>query len=242
MRLADKVGLVTAAGSGMGRAGAIRFAREGAAVAIVDRDSHSAQSTADEIAAFGGSALPIIGDLSDRAFAGEIVQRAVDHFGKLEFLWNHVGIPGPSQFEELDLSLYDEMRELNIDSGICTTIAAIPHLKKAGGSILFTASTSALVGSPMSPLYSMSKAGMIGLVKGLARRLAPDKIRVNALAPSAVDTPMLDTFFARPDDPRKLTKEDARESIKRNAALFLLSDEASFITGITLVVDGGLTA
>jgi NAD(P)-dependent dehydrogenase (short-subunit alcohol dehydrogenase family) len=256
--MAGKVGLVTAAGSGMGRAGSVRFGKEGASVVVVDRDDAAAKATVDEVENAGGKAFAIVGDLRDRAFAASVAERGAEHFGRLDFLWNHVGIPGPSQFEQLDMDLYDETVDLNIHSGLCTTKAAVPHLRKQGGAILFTASTSALMGSPMSPVYSMTKAGVIGLVHGLARRLGPDGIRVNAVAPGAVDTPMLDVFFARPDDPRKLTADDAREAVKRrhqsyplgriataddvaNAALFLLSDEAAFITGTTLVVDGGLT-
>jgi len=260
MRMGGLKGLVTAAGSGMGRAGCIRFAREGAAVAVVDRDRAAADAVVAEIVSAGGEAFSIVGDLRDRTFAKNIADQAAIRFGRLDFLWNHVGIPGPSQFEELDLTLFDEMMDLNVYSGFVTTISAVPHIKKSGGgAILFTASTSGIQGSPMSPAYSLSKAGVIGLVRALAKRLGQDRIRVNAIAPGSVETPMLDVFFARPDDPRGLTREDARASIKlreqsyplgrigqpediANAALFLLSSEASFITGTTLVVDGGITA
>lgn len=259
MRMSGKVGLVTAAGSGMGRAGAIRFAQEGARVAVVDVDGVAAAAVCDEIESLGGTALALTGDLRDDGFARDIVAKVVAKFGKLDFLWNHVGIPGPALVEGLDMAEWDRAIDLNLRSGMVTTIAAIPELRAAGGgSILFTASVSAITGSPLSPTYSMVKFGVVGLVRSLAKRLGPDSIRTNAVAPGSVDTPMLREFFARPDDPRR-SQEDPEEYIKKradayplrriavpddvaNAALFLLSDEASYINGVVLPVDGGLTA
>ena len=143
---------------------------------------------------------------------------------------------------------------------LITTEAAIPEIRaRGGGSLLFTASTSGLVGSGFSPVYSMCKFGVVGFVKSLALRLAKDNIRVNALCPGPIDTPMLRVFVARPDqkstigvDPEELVAKRAHGSVPlgrtgkpeeiANAALFLLSDEASFITGAALPVDGGVTA
>lgn len=259
MRMNGKIGLVTAAGSGMGRAGALRFAREGAAVAVADVDAAAAAKVCGEIEAAGGKALALTGDLRDDGFAKDIVSRTVAQFGRLDFLWNHVGVPGPALLEGLDMEEWDRAIDLNLRSGVVTTIEAIPALRAAGGgSILFTASVSAITGSPLSPTYSMVKFGVVGLVRSLAKRLGPDGIRTNAVAPGSVDTPMLREFFARPDDPRR-SKEDPEDYIRKradayplkriavpedvaNAALFLLSDEAAYINGAILPVDGGLTA
>jgi len=149
---------------------------------------------------------------------------------------------------------------LNLRTVLLTTEAAIPEIRaRGGGSLLFTASTSGLVGSGFSPVYSMCKFGVVGFVKSLSVRLAPEKIRVNAVCPGPIDTPMLRVFVARPDqkstagmDPEDLVRRRAGGSVPlgrtgrpeeiANAALFLLSDEASFITGAALPVDGGVTA
>ncbi len=143
---------------------------------------------------------------------------------------------------------------------LVTTDAAIPEMRRrGGGSLLYTASTSGLQGSSYSPVYSMCKFGVVGFVKSLSVRLAPEKIRVNAVCPGPIDTPMLRVFVARPDqkstagtDPEDLVRQRAGRAVPlgrtgrpeevANAALFLLSDEASFVTGAALPVDGGVTA
>lgn len=259
MRLAGKIGIVTAAGSGMGRAGAVRFAREGASVAVVDLDAAAAEATAGAIAAAGGQALALPGDLREDGFARDIVRRTVARFGGLDFVWNHVGHPGPAAVEGVDMEEFALAVDLNLRTVLVTTAEAIPHLRaRGGGSLLFTASTSGLVGSPNSPVYSMAKFGVVGFVKSLAKRLAPEGIRVNAICPGPIDTPMLRVFVKRPDQqtPAGQTVEDlvrrrasqvpfgrpGRPEEVANAALFLLSDEASYVSGAALPVDGAATA
>jgi NAD(P)-dependent dehydrogenase (short-subunit alcohol dehydrogenase family) len=260
MRLANKIGIVTAAASGMGRAGALRFAREGASVAVVDIDAAGADAVVAEIAAAGGAALAIAGDLRDDAFARDIVRRTARRFGGLDFVWNHVGHPGPAAIEGIDMKDFELALDLNLRTVLVTTEAAIPELKaRGGGALLYTASTSGLVGSAFSPVYSMAKFGIVGFVRSLAKRLAADNIRVNAVCPGPIDTPMLRVFVARPDQQRSPGDEDKEALVLRrsqqipmrrtgkpeeiaNAALFLLSDEASFVSGAALPVDGGATA
>jgi len=260
MRLNGKIGIVTAAGSGMGRAGAQRFAREGAQVAVVDIDASAVKNVVAEITAAGGTALGITADLTKDEDSRRIVWETVARFKGLDFVWNHVGHPGPAAVEGIDMSAFDLAVDLNLRTVLITTEAAIPEIRaRGGGSLLFTASTSGLVGSGFSPVYSMCKFGVVGFVKSLALRLAPEKIRVNAVCPGPIDTPMLRVFVARPDqkstvgvDPEELVRKRAHGSVPlgrtgrpeeiANAALFLLSDEASFITGAALPVDGGVTA
>jgi len=259
MRLEGKTGIVTAAGSGMGRAGALRFAREGAAVSVVDLDAERAGAVAAEIRDAGGRALALAGDLTDDAFARGIVGRTVAEFGHLDFVWNHAGHPGPACVEGIDMAEYAQAMDLNCRSILVTTEAAIPVLRgRRGSSLLYTASISGLVGSPNSPVYSMAKFGVVGFVRSLAKRLAHDRIRANVICPGPIDTPMLRTFVLRPDqqapagrDAESLVQEwSARTPFGRpgqpeeiaNAALFLISDEASYISGIALPVDGAATA
>jgi NAD(P)-dependent dehydrogenase (short-subunit alcohol dehydrogenase family) len=257
MRLAGKIGIVTAAASGMGRAGALRFAREGAQVAVVDVDAAGVQRVVGEIAAAGGTAHGIVADLTKDEDSRRIVWDTVARFKGLDFVWNHVGHPGPAAVEGIDMNAFDLAVELNLRTILITTDAAIPEMRRrGGGSLLYTASTSGLQGSSFSPVYSMCKFGVVGFVKSLSVRLAPEKIRVNAVC---LDTPMLRVFVARPDqkstagmDPEDLVRRRAGGSVPlgrtgrpeeiANAALFLLSDEASFVTGAALPVDGGVTA
>ncbi len=259
MRMQGKIGLVTAAGSGMGRAGALIFAREGAAVAVVDRDEAAAASVAQEILAGGGKAIAIAADLSRDEAARAIVHDTAKAFGGLDFVWNHLGHPGPAAVEGLELADWDEAVTLNLRSPLITTEAALPEIKaRGGGSLLFTASTSGLVGSTFSPVYSAVKFGVVGFVRALAKRCGPSNIRVNAVCPGPTDTPMLRVFVARPDqqstlgrDKEELVRQTgqrsplgrpARPEEIANAALFLLSDEASYVNGVALPVDGGITA
>src|SRR5712671_8239805 len=182
MRLDGKVGIVTAAASGMGRAGALRFAKEGAAVGVVDIDQAGVDAVVQEITSAGGRALGIVGDLRQDDFARDIVRRAANAFGGLDFVWDHVGHPGPAAIEGIDMADFELAMDLNLRTVLVTTETAIPEIRaRGGGALLFTASTSGLVGSGFSPVYSMCKFGVVGFVKSLAVRLAPEKIRVNAV-------------------------------------------------------------
>jgi NAD(P)-dependent dehydrogenase (short-subunit alcohol dehydrogenase family) len=259
MRMQGKIGLVTAAASGAGRAGALIFAREGAAVCIADQDEDAAQAVVEEILVSGGRAIAVCGDLRSDKMARNIVAATVQEFGGLDFVWNHLGVPGPAAFEELKMEDWEFAIDLNIRSQLNTTIAALPHLReRGGGSILFTSSTSGLSGSPWSPIYSAAKSGVIGLTRALAKRYAKEKIRINAICPGPIDSPMLRVFVNRPDQPGS-KDADVAELVKRaaalspmgraarpeeigHAALFLLSDDASYVTGIAMPVDGGMLA
>jgi NAD(P)-dependent dehydrogenase (short-subunit alcohol dehydrogenase family) len=259
MRMADRFGIVTGAASGMGRAGAIRFAREGAAVVVVDRDEAKAKEVVDEITAAGGKAFALAGDLLDEGFARGLVKEAHQRLGKLDFLWAHAGHPSVSRVEGLDLQEFDVAMNLNVRSAFASVIEAIPHMReRGGGSVLFTSSTSGVIGSPFSPIYSVAKWGLIGLARSLAKRYGPDNIRFNVVCPGTTDTPMLDVLVSRPDEDETRGKDinelkrirgagnpmgrPARPEEVANVALFLLSHEASYVNGASLMVDGGKTA
>ncbi|MDI6029205.1 SDR family oxidoreductase [Corticibacterium sp. UT-5YL-CI-8] len=255
----DKIGIVTAAASGMGRAGAVRFASEGASVAVVDIDADGVHAVVAEIEKAGGKAIGLPGDLTDDAFSRGIVAETARAFGGLDFVWAHAGHPGPSRLEDMDLDVFDLAVNLNIRSMTLTTGAALPEMRKrGGGAMLYTASTGGLRGSPRSPIYSAMKFGVVGFARSLAKRVAHENIRANVICPGGVDTPMLRQFIARPDQDSTKGKDiEALVKSRRNeypmgrpaepeeiasAALFLLSDEASYVSGAALTVDGAMIA
>jgi NAD(P)-dependent dehydrogenase (short-subunit alcohol dehydrogenase family) len=253
MLLKDKVALITAGASGMGRAGAERFAAEGAHVIVVDFNEANAAATVDGITAAGGSAAAEICDVRDLGALKNLAEKVEREHGALHVLYNNVGIPGAAGLEltqdEWDLGIEVNARASFFLSGYLTSA-----LKAAGGaSVIFTSSTSGLIGSPFSPMYSFTKGGIIALVRSMALAWAADGIRVNAIAPGSVETPGLPAFF-RTDDPEEIAarkkaffatipmgRASQPEEIA-GVALFLASDLSSYVTGVTIPVDGGITA
>lgn len=255
MRLENKVAVITAAGSGMGRASALRFAQEGARVVVSDLDPAGGAGTVDLISESGGEALFVQADAGSVDDMQRLVQATVEKFGKLDILFNHAGIPGPRGLEQVQEAEWDSAMSILSKGGFFACKFAVPEMRKAGGgAILFTSSISGFGGSPNSPLYSLAKGGLIMLVKSLALLLARDNIRVNGIAPGLVETPMLPRFFgvnADEENWKAVAKQAlsfiplgrfARAEDIANAALFLASEEASYITGTTLLVDGGFRA
>lgn len=252
MLLKDKVALITAGASGMGRSAAIRFAAEGAHVIVVDRDEAAANAVIAEIEAAGGSGRAAVVDVRDLdALKALAAQVDADH-GKLHVLYNNVGIPGAATLditeEEWDTSI-----EINARASFFLSNYLTNALKAAGGaSVIFTSSTSGLVGSPFSPLYSFTKGGVIALVRSMALAFAADNIRVNAIAPGSVETPGLAGFFRASPEETEIRKKAFFATIPlgrasqpeeiAGVALFLASDLSSYVTGVTIPVDGGITA
>ena len=253
MLLKDKIALVTAGASGMGRAGAVAFARAGAHVIVVDVNEQAAKDTVADIEQDGGSATSAIVDVRDLGALKDLADRVTREHGRLHVLYNNVGIPGAAGLN-LSPEEWDTGLEINGRASFFLSGYLLDALKAAeGASVIFTSSTSGLVGSPFSPMYSFTKGGIIALVRSMALAYAPDKIRVNAIAPGSVETPGLPGFF-RIDDPVEIEKRKAAffatipmgrpskpEEIAQ-VALFLASDMSSYITGVTIPVDGGITA
>lgn len=249
MRLSGKRVVVTAAASGMGRAGCEVFSREGARVVAID-----VNPAVKEVAAgLGGDASAIVADLSSTEGVRSAIEEAAGRLGGLDVLWGHVGAAGSGEIEKLTDEDFDFAVRLNLASALFSAGAAVPHMDR-GGSIIFTASVSGLVGSPFSPLYSAVKTGVVGLGRSLALRYAAKGIRVNVICPGPIDTPMLPQFVGRSGNPEEAAANRERllaaipigrlglpQDIA-NAALWLASDEASFVTGVALPVDGGYTA
>lgn len=251
MRLANKLMMVTAAASGMGREGVKAFVREGATVAAVDVDAAALDAL---VAEFGDKVKPIQADLFDRERCRSVVHEAAEVLGGLDLLWSHAGMPAHGAVEDIDLAAFDRSIELNITSTVLIAGEAIGHMRKrGGGAILLTGSTAGLVGSMGSPIYSAEKFAVVGFAKSLAQRFACDNVRVNVVCPGITETPMLAQFYAAhgaTSDPKAFEEKllasiplgrPARAVEVANAALFLLSDEAEYITGVALPVDGGYT-
>jgi NAD(P)-dependent dehydrogenase (short-subunit alcohol dehydrogenase family) len=254
-RLENRIAVVTGAGSGMGRAVAVRFAEEGAHVYAVDLRAEAAEETAGLVTKAGGSAAARQLDVTDLGALRALVDEIERDHGVLHVLHNHAGTPGAGGFDA-SLEDYAETMDVNAKSAYYLTSYALDLLKKADGkgSVIFTSSISGLVGSPYSPLYSLAKGGIVVMMKAMALALARDGVRFNAICPAAVATPMLRVFFDREntgitqeriDELAEQTVPLGRAADPReiaNAVLFLASDEASFITGVALPVDGGYTA
>ncbi len=253
MLLKDKVALITAGASGMGRAGAERFAAEGAHVIVVDVNEANARDTVDGITAAGGSAAYELCDVRDLGALQDMARRVEAEHGALHVLYNNVGIPGAAGLD-LTEAEWDTGIEINARASFFLSGYLTGALKAAGGaSVIFTSSTSGLIGSPFSPMYSFTKGGIIALVRSMALAWAADGIRVNAIAPGSVETPGLPAFF-RTDDPAEILarktaffatipmgRASQPEEIA-SVALFLASDLSSYVTGVTIPVDGGITA
>ncbi len=255
MRLADKLAVITAAASGMGRAGVELFLREGARVAAVDVNAEGLARLAADMKANGHEVVTITADLSRPEQMRSSINDAAAALGGIDILWAHAGIPGPGGIENLDLAAYDQALALNVTSATLAAGEVIGHMRQRGaGSIVFTASVSGLVGSMFSPIYSAAKFAVVGLTKSLALRFAADNVRVNVVCPGLADTPMKVGFTGRSGDPAEAAANEARMMTlvpmgrpcraeeAAHAVLWLASDDASFVTGVALPVDGGFTA
>jgi NAD(P)-dependent dehydrogenase (short-subunit alcohol dehydrogenase family) len=252
MLLKDKTAVITAGASGMGRAGAERFAQEGAHVVVIDRDEEMTSTVVEGIRAQGGKATGAVVDVRDLDALKRVAEQVEAEHGAVHVLYNNVGIPGAAG-TDLTTEEWDALIEINARASFYLTHYLTGALKAANGaSVIFKSSTSGLVGSPFSPLYSFTKGGVVALVRSLALALAADGIRVNAIAPGSVETPGLAGFFRA--DPAEIEERKkmffAQIPMGRashpeevaNVALFLASEMSSYVTGVTIPVDGGLTA
>ncbi len=242
-----QVALITGAASGMGRASAKAFAKAGAALLLVDRDAAKLRSTAQEIIAVHGKAITLVGDVSDEKLAQEAVARAVGEFGQLDMAYNNAGILGPMcPLTEETGEGYDAVNAVNL-RGIWTFLKhELIQMKQQGrGAIVNCSSLGGLVGLPGRAAYHATKHGVIGLTKSAALDVATHGIRVNAICPGCIDTPMGDEI-----EPAAMKEFLKGQPIGRMgtpeeiaaAVLWLCSPASSFVLGVALAVDGGFTA
>lgn len=244
MRLKDKVAIVTGGGQGIGKVTALTFAREGAKVAVADINMTSAQAVADEICAADGQAKAIFLDVSRAESVEAAVRTVQETYGRIDVLVNNAGITRDARMQKMTEEQFDAVINVNLKGvWLCSKAVAPIMIAGGGGSIINAASVVGLYGNFGQTNYVAAKSGVIGMTKTWARELGPSHIRVNAIAPGFTATEMiatvpekvLDSVRERTPLRRLGTPEDIA-----NAYLFLASDESSFITGVTLSVDGGL--
>jgi len=249
MRLENKTAIVTGGASGFGAGIAQRFAREGASVVVADVNDQAGESTASEIRDSGGDAIYVHADVTSRSDTQQMIAKAVAHSGQLDILINNAGFSHPNKnFTHVTEEEFDQVYNVNVKAVYIAIQEVIPTFQKQGhGCIINTSSTAALRPRPGLAVYCSSKGAVSNLTKALAVEYASDQIRINALCPVIGETGMLETFMGVPDTPENRKKFEATIPIGRfstpsdvaAAALFLASDDAAFITGITMEVDGG---
>ena len=252
MRLADKVCVITGAGSGIGQAAAVLFAAEGAWVIVADINAGSAEGTVAAIRDAAGTATAVEVDVSQAASIEQMFATTLAAYGRLDVLVNNAGYGKAATVEETEEAEWDRLMAVNLKGVYLGCKYAIPIMRGQGaGVIVNTASVVALVGIAKRAAYCASKGGVAALTRAMAVDHAGDGIRVNCVAPGTVETPYFTEIFAKSAEPTALRRDlEARHLMPRlarpeeiaSAMLYLASDESSFVTGSTMVVDGGMTA
>src|SRR5467141_770181 len=248
-RIAGRVALITGAASGIGRATALLFAREGAAIALADVNADAGQRVADEIAQAGGHSFFEPVDVTRAADCQSLVERAIREFGRIDILFNNAGIIRRATVLDLSEDDWDRVMVVNVKSIYLLSREVIPHMRKAGGgTIINTASGWGLTGGAKAAVYCASKGAVVLLTKAMAVDHGPQKIRVNCICPGDTDTRMLRSEAQQLGETSdRFLAEAAKRPLGRvgtpgeiaQAALYLASDASSFVTGTALVVDGG---
>jgi len=249
--LNEKIALVTGAGSGIGRATSLVLAREGATIVVSDVNADGGEETLSAIKDMGGDGMFVHADVSRAADVDALVGSIVEAYGRLDICYNNAGIEGyfAGRLHEYPEGTFDRLMDINVKGvWLCLKYEIPQMLKQGGGAIVNTASAAGLVGSRQMSAYAASKHAVVGLTKSAALEYARDGIRVNAVCPGIIDTPMMDrlvdgrdeyaaTIPTRQPIGRKGTPEEIAEAVA-----WLCSDAASLVTGLSMSVDGGFTA
>jgi NAD(P)-dependent dehydrogenase (short-subunit alcohol dehydrogenase family) len=251
MRLKSKRALVTGAGSGIGRATAVRFAVEGASVVAVDIDAAAADDTAAEIRELGGEAIGLHADVSVEEQIARAITHAGDRLGGMDIVVANAAVEpveDDDRADRLDLRVWERVIDVNLTGTFLTCKYGLPLLLASGGSLVCTASPTGLYGlAPGEDAYSASKAGVYGLIRVMANDYASCGVRVNGVIPGFIDTPLTQAVVR--DEQRRIAaleavpmKRTGRAEEVAAVITFLASDEASYVTGAVWAVDGGMTA
>jgi NAD(P)-dependent dehydrogenase (short-subunit alcohol dehydrogenase family) len=252
MRLSGKAAIITGGGSGIGRASAVRFAAEGAFVALVDRDEAGAQETLAMLREQGGDGSVHVGDVGEPDFAKATVEEVATRRGRLDVLMTAAGFSCGGTVLTTSPDDWDAVFRANVGGTWLWARSAVPIMQRQkSGAIITLASQLAVAGGRGNSAYIAAKGAIVSLTRTMAVDFAEDGIRVNALAPGAIETPLLRRSFGRHSNP-EIVREASRQrhAMKRfghpeevaNAALYLASDEAGFTTGVVLPIDGGWLA
>lgn len=247
-RLLGKVAIVTGASSGIGRASAKLFAKEGAKVVVAARRQQELESLVDEISQTGGLAIALAGNVAEEDYARALVDLAVSEYGGLDIALNNAGTLGASgATPDITLDAWNDTINTNLTSAFLGAKYQIPAMLEAGGSIIFTSSfVGYTIGMPQKAAYAASKAGIIGLTQALATEYGAKAIRVNALVPGGTDTPMAQEFGTSPEvvefvKQMHALKRTSTPNEMAKSALYLASNDSSFTTGTAMLVDGGVS-
>jgi NAD(P)-dependent dehydrogenase (short-subunit alcohol dehydrogenase family) len=250
--LAGKVALITGAGSGIGRASAVRFAAEGARVMVVDWKPDGARQTVAQIKAYGGDARFVLTDVSQEPDVQRMIAQTVDAYGRLDILFNNAAVQVFGTIPETSTSDWHKVLDVNLKGVYLGCKYAIPRMiAQGGGCVVNMSSTLGLVGDPLMPAYGATKGAILAMTKAMAQAHGRQNIRVNCICPGDVDTPIVQEYFDQQPDPAAARQQVAahyalgriaRPEEIANVALFLASDDSSFLTGAAIVADGGLTS